>query len=41
MALEWDALNVLNCFGDVSPKYFNVYSQISVSEDASPETRGI
>lgn len=41
MAYEWDVLNVLNCFGDVAPEYFNVYSKIGASGEPSPETRGI
>lgn len=41
MASEWDVLNVLKCYRDASPKYFNIHSEFGASGDASPETRDI
>lgn len=41
MTSEWDIFNVLNCFGDASPEYFNVYSEIGAPGDASPKIKKI
>lgn len=34
MVSELIVLNVLNYSGDTSPEYFNIYLEISTSEDA-------
>lgn len=41
MVYEWDVWNVLNCSGDVSLEYFNVYLQIDAFGDTSPKIKNI
>lgn len=38
MTSELVVLNVRNYFENTSPEYFNVYSEIGASRDASPKT---
>lgn len=41
MTSELIVLNAWNCFGYTFLEYFNVYSEISASEDVSPKIKSI